>query len=216
MGAIKDLARMSKATRFWRQGLALAGAGFQVPLTIAVGELRRWRFLQRAFVLTAAVAGRPLPIFLADLKQTLNRHEYFNCKRDGVVRLAQIIRNFHGQGFVHGDMVASNLFISNADGRDLSIVLMDNDRTRRYSAWFRQSLWKRNLIQLNRMPLPGITLQDRMRFLRTYLGSRKFTRSDRVLTRWLEAKTRQRRKECDGADPSMNFRQLMRWNGSSA
>ena len=31
-----------------------------MPVTIAVGELRSWRFLQRAFVLTLAVSGQSL------------------------------------------------------------------------------------------------------------------------------------------------------------
>jgi hypothetical protein len=86
---------------------------------------------------------------------------------------------------------------------------MDNDRTRRFPIWLPQRLWRRNLVQLNRMPLPGISLQDRMRFLHAYLNAGKFSVADRKLARWLELKTRQRRKECDGVDPSVNFRRLM-------
>lgn len=216
IGAVKDFCRSSKAFRFWRQGVALASAGFKVPLTIAAGEHRYWGFLKRAFVLTAAVSGRPLPIVLADLAQSSDRRGCFNAKRDGVAQLAQIIREFHRQGFVHGDMIASNLLVADGAGNGPSFFMMDNDRTRRYPAWFRPALWKRNLIQLNRMPLPGITLQDRMRFLRVYLGRQKLTDKDRIFSRWLEAKTRQRRKECDGADPTVDFRQLMRWNGTSS
>jgi hypothetical protein len=93
---------------------------------------------------------------------------------------------------------------------------MDNDRTRQYPLWFSQSLWKRNLIQLNRMPLPGISLQDRMRFLRAYLTRQELSRADRQFASWLEEKTRKRRQECDGVDPTVNFRRLMRWTPGSA
>jgi hypothetical protein len=216
IGAVKDLVRTSKAFRFWRQGLALSAAGFNVPPTMAVGELRRWGFLQRAFVLTGEVAGQPLPKFLHDLAQTPDRRECFTIKRDGVLRLARIIREFHRLGFVHGDLVASNLFISKAAGGDLSVCFMDNDRTRRYPPYLRQSQWKRNLIQLNRMPLRGITLQDRVRFLRAYLARDEFAPVDRRFARWLEIKTRKRRSECNGADASENFRKLMRWKAGSA
>jgi hypothetical protein len=38
LSMFKDLLRGTKARRFWRQGLALSAAGFNVPLTIACGE----------------------------------------------------------------------------------------------------------------------------------------------------------------------------------
>jgi hypothetical protein len=90
---------------------------------------------------------------------------------------------------------------------------MDNDRTRRYPGWIPQQLWRRNLVQLNRFPLPGITLQDRVRFLRYYLGSKLWGKKERRLLDWLEHKTRQRRQECDAVDANQSFRRLMRWPG---
>lgn len=215
-GAFKDLGRASKAFRFWRQGISLAAAGFNAPLTIAAGELRRLRLLDRAFVLTSAIDGQPLPAILTELANVDDRKKALRLKRAGVARLAHLIRRFHSQGFVHGDLVASNLLVSRDSGGEPNFFFMDNDRTRRYPLWFRQSLWKRNLIQLNRMPLPGISLQDRMRFLRAYLGRKKLGRADRQFASWLEEKTRLRRKECDGADPTVNFRKLMRWTPGSA
>ena len=108
--------------------------------------------------------------------------------------------------------MASNILVSQAAREDIEFYFMDNDRTRRFPTWLPQSLWKRNLVQLNRLPLPGISLQDRIRFLQAYLDTGKFSLADRKLAQWLELKTRQRRKECDGADPSGNFRKLMRWS----
>jgi len=216
VGAFKDLGRASKAFRFWRQGLSLSAAGFNVPLTIAAGELRRLRLLERAFVLTSEVDGQPLPAFLTELANVDDRKKVLRLKRVGVAGLADLIRQFHSQGFVHGDLVASNLLVSQDTSGEPTFFFMDNDRTRRYPLWFRQSLWKRNLIQLNRMPLPGISLQDRMRFLRAYLARKERSRADRQFAWWLEEKTRKRRKECDGVDPTVNFRRLMRWTPGSA
>lgn len=210
-GVVKDLCRVSKAFRFWRQGVALSAAGFQVPATVAAGEVRRWRFIERAFVLTAKIDGQPLPAYLADLNHVSDRQKALKLKRAGVVRLAHLIREFHRHGFVHGDMVASNLLISQIGQGELSLFFMDNDRTRHYPKWIHAYLWKRNLIQLNRMPLPGITLQDRIWFLRAYLDRNLSSHGDRGLMRWLEGKTRKRRQECDGVDPTVNFRKLMRW-----
>ena len=210
---IKGIFRPSKAFRFWRQGVALASAGFNVPETIGAGEVRRFRVVRRSFVLTAKVDGQPLPVFLADL---VNTRERLTTKRNGLLKLARLIQRLHRHGFVHGDLIASNLLVAAADGRELSFYFMDNDRTHWFPHWLPHSLWKRNLIQLNRMPLPGITLQDRMRFLCAYFGRSQLSRYEREFARWIENKTRQRRHECDGADPTLSFRKLMHWNADVA
>lgn len=208
--AVKDVFRISMASRAWRQGLALSAAGFNVPLTIAAGEQRRFRFLQRAFLLTQKIDGHPAHLFLRRLIERGERN-LFDAKRGGLREVAALTRALHKQGFVHGDLVASNIFVADT-GKVPGFYFMDNDRTRRYPSWVPQSLWKRNLIQLNRMPLPGISLQDRMRFFHAYLGSQKLTKRERTLAKWLERKTRRRRHECDGVDPTGDFRRLMQWS----
>lgn len=132
------------------------------------------------------------------------------------MKLARLIQRLHRHGFVHGDLIASNLLVAAANGRELSFYFMDNDRTHWFPHWLPHSLWKRNLIQLNRMPLPGITLQDRMRFLCAYFGQSQLSRYEREFARWIENKTRQRRHECDGVDPTLSFRKLMHWNADVA
>jgi hypothetical protein len=205
----KDALRHSKALHAWRLGLALHKAGFAAPLTIAAGEQRRWWFLRRAFLVTQKVDGQPAHLFLRE--RFPPEHEMpLAAKRAGLRQAADLLRRFHRAGFVHGDLVATNLFVTAADG-DVSFYFMDNDRTRRYPSWLPQFFWKRNLIQLNRMPLPRITLQDRMRFFKAYLNIRKITSSERALAQWLERRTRRRREECDGIDGSGDFRRLMRW-----
>jgi hypothetical protein len=210
--AVKDVFRISRAFRAWRVSLALGKAGFDVPFTVAAGEQRRCRFLCRAFILTRKIDAQPVHAFLA--RFTRRKDEWtLVAKRAELQRVANLIRRFHENGFVHGDLVASNLLVGDASGGDRAIYFMDNDRTRRYPGQAPQVLLKRNLIQLNRMPLPGITLQDRLRFLLAYLSKRRLARSERRLARWFERKTRQRRHECDGVDPRGDFRRLMRWPG---
>lgn len=210
--ALKDLFRQSKPIRFWRQGIALHESGFHTPLTIAVGEQRHCGLVRRAFVLTESIDGRAIPDFL--LRRGAGRGDTKGLARkwDDIRLFARLVRRFHQVGFVHGDMIASNILVSETASGSMTFYFMDNDRTRRFASWLPQSLWKRNLVQLNRMPLAGISLQDRMRFLHAYLDADKFSVADRKLARWLESKTRKRRKECDGVDPSVNFRKLMRWS----
>ena len=211
IAALKDLFRRSKAFRFLRQSVALEQAGFDVPITIAAGEARRFRLLLRAFTVTAGIHGQSIPDFLQNYVSASSGTVTFAEKRDSIKRLAEQVRRFHALGFIHGDLVPSNILISDKDEIARRFYFMDNDRTRRYPCRPLQWLWKRNLVQLNRFPLPGISLQDRMRFFCCYLGHRELRAADRRLLRWLEVKTRQRRKECDAVDATIDFRKLMRW-----
>lgn len=208
---VKDLFRVSKAFRALKQGEALSQNGFRVPSVVAAGERRAYRYLERAFVLSLGVKGSTLPMFLRDNFPAPLDVASLKRKREYLTRLATEIRRFHGLGFVHGDLTPYNIFVESA-GCSVTFAFMDNDRTRRYPGWVPQGLWKRNLVQLNRFILPGITLQDRMRFLRAYLGELRNKR-ERRLIRWLERNTRKRWLERNELASQVSFRELLRWNG---
>lgn len=213
LSAFKDFFRDSKALRALKQGESLRGEGFATPMPVAAGEERNFRFLGRAFLLTVAVEGSPLPLFLQECSLTPLGVNGLREKREALQQLALEIRRLHQSGFVHGDLIPSNILVCSDESR-VTFSYMDNDRTRRYPPWLPQALWRRNLVQLNRFVLPGISLQDRMRFLRFYLGRGEWGKRGRRLGRWLEETTRRRRRECDRVEaPRASFRELMRWNG---
>jgi serine/threonine protein kinase len=214
-GAFKDRFRPSKARQALRAGAALAAAHFNAPIGIAAGERRKLGSLRSSFLLTEPVPGMSLPDFLRARYSAGPEPASWPAKRAAMQQLAQEIRRLHDLGFVHGDLVATNIFVAQSDGGALTFTLMDNDRTRVYGRILPNALWKRNLVQLNRLPLPGITLQDRMRFLRAYLGTALQSQSSRSLARWLERKTRQRRWQCDAAQSAGSFRSLMRWRAGA-
>jgi hypothetical protein len=214
--ALKDLFRDSKALRALKQGLALSRFGFHAPPALAAGEERTFGALGRAFLLTREITAAPLAAALRKYcAPPLDRHGV-RKKRQWLKQLALETGRLHRRGFVHGDLVASNILARlEADG-GATFFYMDNDRTRRYPAWFPHRLWRRNLVQLNRIVLPGISLQDRMRFLRIYLGETSWAKREYRLIRWLEKKTRERRRECEHVEAEVSFRELMRWNGPFA
>lgn len=214
-GRLKDLLRDSKALRALKQGEALARNGFHAPRAIAAGEERSRGLLTRAFLVTAEIEAAPLAAVLRDqFAPPLDRMRLAK-KRAWLKKLALETRRLHELGFVHGDLVPSNIF-ARTEREEVTFFYMDNDRTRRYPPWMPQRLWRRNLVQLNRFVLPGISLQDRMRFLRSYLGEGPWTKGERRLIRWLELRTRQRRRECEQIETPVSFRELMRWNGPFA
>ncbi|HWO43599.1 MAG TPA: lipopolysaccharide kinase InaA family protein [Candidatus Eisenbacteria bacterium] len=209
-GRLKELFRKSKALRALRQGVELDAAGFNVPLAVAAGEKRKLMLLKSAFLVTVAIAGAPLTVFLSERWRPRASPEDIGEKRRAIAALADEIRRFHRLGFVHGDLVPSNILVA-ADGRAARFYFMDNDRTGRYPSWWPLRRWRRNLVQLNRLPLAGISLQDRMRFLRSYLEKNgRWRAEERYLISWLERKTR-RRRMADRAGGSASFREIMRW-----
>jgi Lipopolysaccharide kinase (Kdo/WaaP) family len=213
-GAFKDCFRCSKAVHTLLIAESLMEAGFNVPVAICAGEERYAKVLRRSFLVSLAVEGCSLPDFLCDQFNALTRALPLRRKHEMLRQLAREIRRFHDQGFVHGDLVPGNIFVA-LDGHGLArFCFMDNDRTRRYPTWLGHRLWRRNLVQLNRFPLAGISLQDRMRFFHAYVNLRKIESEERKLLRWLEEKTRQRRRECDAVDASGSFRKLMRWEAT--
>jgi serine/threonine protein kinase len=209
--ALKDIFRSSRAVRSMHQAAALREFNFNAPFTLAAGEKREHGLLRKAFVLTLGVNGQSLPVLLKEHCSGVTQLTLLD-KRDGLKQLATEVRRLHELGFVHGDLLPTNILVSRTEGKANRFFFMDNDRTRRYPKWMPQLLWRRNLVQLNRLPLPGITLQDRMRFLSHYLDLQEWGKNERRLLSWLEHNTRKRRKECDSVDGSGSFRKLMRWD----
>lgn len=190
-GRIKDLLRDSKALRALKQTEALARLGFHAPPALVAGEERSAGALGRAFLLTREIAARPLAASLRERFAPPLDRSGVKTKRQWIAELAREIRRLHRYGFVHGDLVASNLFVAGADGRPV-FFYMDHDRTRRYPRGLPHRLWRRNLVQLNRFALPGISLRDRLRFLRFYLGAAAAPKKALRLGRWIEGETLRR------------------------
>jgi tRNA A-37 threonylcarbamoyl transferase component Bud32 len=192
--SLKDLFRRSKAFRALRQGQALRRNGFEVPVTVVAGERRRLGFIRLAFLLAHAVEGVSLPVFLRTHSALSLDGGRLKTKRAALRQLALEVRCMHQLGFVHGDLIPSNILIRQ-EPTGIRIISIDHDRTRRYPPWFPQGFWKRNLVQLNRFNLPGISVRDRIRFLRHYLGCRSLGQRERRLARWLDRRTKERRRE---------------------
>lgn len=218
---LKDMVRASKARHAMRMSDALAAAGFVVPRVLAAGEERRGPLLRGAWVVTAALDGRPLAERVAALtagrahEAPDGRRRLLATKRRLLASLGTCVGRLHAAGFVAGDLVAPNVWGVETGG-DVAIALLDHDRTRRGAApapWVRA---RRNLVQLNRLALGGIVMTDRLRVYRAYAATRGWSRAAaRRRLPWVVAKTIERRRRFDGVQDAATrgFRQLMRAPG---
>jgi tRNA A-37 threonylcarbamoyl transferase component Bud32 len=216
---LKDMLRPSKARHVACVSAELAAAGFDVPRVLAVAEQRRGPVLVGAWVATAALDGVPIAERLADLARrcvaatTTEARVILAEKRRVLGALGAAVARLHARGFVAGDLVPTNVWLTRATGATDAIAFLDHDRTcagRAPAPWRRA---RRNLVQLNRLVLTGVVATDRARVYRAYVAGRGWTRAGaRRRLRWIVAKTIARRRRFDGvADAAaLGFRRLMR------
>jgi hypothetical protein len=187
------------ARRAFGMHRALAGAGFVAPEVALVG----WD-TGEGVLITRDAGGVALLEALAE-RSGLD-------KRRLLASLGAEVARLHRAGFVPGDLVPSNVLVRGED-----LVLLDHDRTRRS----RTLVWwhgRRNLVQLGRFVVPGLTLTDRARVVAAYAAARGWrARRRRRLARWLVEKITARRARVDGIDGgtanAVGFRALMRSGG---
>jgi hypothetical protein len=191
-----------RALRAHRMACALARAGFGAPETLVVGTRG-----DEGVLVTREVEGRGLLDALAERARGA-----VAAKRVLLRALGAEVGRLHAAGFVHGDLVPSNVLVGSE-----GFVFVDHDRTRRA----RLLVWwhgRRNLVQLGRFVAAGVTLADRARVLDAYARARGLgRRGRRRLAGWLVRTTTARRCRVDriphDAAAHAGFRELMRSGG---
>jgi aminoglycoside phosphotransferase (APT) family kinase protein len=180
-------------------GRALAAAGFGAPTALLVATRGR-----AGLLVTREVGGEDLLAAAAHAPPAARR---------GLLRaLGAEVGRLHAAGFVHGDLVPANVRV-----RDGRFIFLDHDRTRR-SRLVVLLAARRNLVQLGRFVVPGVTLAGRARVLDAYARARGLgRRARRRLAAWVIAKTIARRCAIDAIPPAeaarAGFAALMRSGG---
>ena len=190
-----------RAWRAFRMGEALGAAGFRAPETVLVASRGG-----AGLLVTRDVGGEELLAAAARLGAEKAP------KRRLLRRLGAEVARLHAAGFVHGDLVPTNVRVCGD-----AFVFLDNDRTRR-SALLVALTARRNLVQLGRFVVPRLTATDRARVLVAYAAGRGLGRARRRrLASWLVGKIIARRCAIDRIPPDAasraGFRQLMRSGG---
>jgi lipopolysaccharide kinase (Kdo/WaaP) family protein len=129
---------------------ALNREGFATPRILMLGTEAE---SGREMIVTARVAGTLLPRNLA------MAHDALTHKRKMLRALGATVARMHRAGYLHGDLTPYNVFVAS----DLTFTFIDHERTRRtlLSRFERPRL--RNLVQLGRFDLRGLSNTDRMR-----------------------------------------------------
>lgn len=160
LGRIKRLVRGGRAAHVARIVGALTDAGFAAPPILLRGEDRATG--RELMVAPRAAGDGPLRALVR-----LGANPAGRARKRAVLRaLGAEIARLHRCGFVHGDLTPFNIFIVPAEPP--RFVFIDHERTRRAFWLGRRRRMLRNLVQLGRFAMPGVTATDRMRVLCGY------------------------------------------------
>jgi hypothetical protein len=154
---IKRLLRGNAGARVARITRELAGAGLEAPAILLHGADRASR---REIIVTHRADGHG-PLKTLSLLAGSTAH-----KRMILRALGREVARLHRGGFVHGDLTPFNILFR--CGEPPGFTFLDHERTRRNLMLALKRRQMRNLVQLGRFALPGITRADRMRFYRAY------------------------------------------------
>lgn len=171
LGAIKRLIRGSRAAHVARICSALHDLDFSVPRVILCGEETA---SGRAMLVTPRADGTPLSSYLGEPRDDTRKREILEA-------LGREIARLHRAGYIHGDLTPYNVFL--ASGDPLRFTFIDHDRTRVAFIAGRCRRQLRNLVQLLRFDLPGLTTNDRMRVLDAWAGGFGVRRRDALMRR---------------------------------
>jgi hypothetical protein len=170
---LKHILRGSASARVARITARLLAAGLSAPPIWMRGR--------------APADGRELIVTpRAEGRGPLNTLEALSLieKRAVLRALGAEIARMHRAGFVHGDLTPFNIFaVCEGPPR---FIFLDHERTRHNFLLGRRRRALRNLVQLGRFKLPGMTRTDRLRILFGYAVAMK-SRNARKLARRVAA-----------------------------
>jgi heptose I phosphotransferase len=161
----------------------LNSTGISTPKTVAFGYENKNGFEQRCFIITenlydSVSLEKQLPECFDDLT---GKHRQ-RC--EFIVQLANFVKRFHNSGLRHRDLYLSHIFLSQSGELfliDLQRVFKPTILSERYRV--------KDIAQLH-YSTPGdkVSCADRIRFYKSYTGSKKLTNSDKIFIKKVKAK----------------------------
>jgi tRNA A-37 threonylcarbamoyl transferase component Bud32 len=183
--------RRGKGRNEAKRSRELESIGVPTITPIALGELRKRKFLFENYLVTKEITGTiPLDEFV--LKRLAEHPEPARTmiRRSLSTQLAVMTARLHNEGLTHIDFHPGNLLVQFDETGSPSLVMIDLDALRRT----RRLSWKnarKNLALLDHFFWVRFSYRDRYRFVRTYLKHRDRQPPDaRRFAREIERSTR--------------------------
>ena len=165
------LGRASKAVREWESYTAFAECGVRCAERIAAGEQRDvLGRLLRAFLITRAVPGsKTLTEFVEQDCANRSLPGIRSQRNQVLVELAAMTRRIHERGFFHNDLYWRNILVTRAADGAPELWWIDCPRGQ-HARFHREHRRVKDLACLDRMASHHCTRNERLDFVRAYLG----------------------------------------------
>ena len=189
--SLKSIIFGSLANRAHKAETMLAQNGFDVPVTIAIGESISGLFHSESFSVTLGIENTKRAVDIARQTREITTPEQLAGFRDLVHNFGRTIGKMHAKRIFHGDLRFGNVLLR-PEGASWRFFFIDNVRTKKFVLlpfWLRV----KNLVQLNLSACGFLSRTDRMRFFTEYCartGTGKKT--GKVLIKAVLRKTRRR------------------------
>lgn len=182
--ALKARIRGGRASNVLRITTALQRNGFNTAQVVLKGKHER---SGRTMLASLRAEGVALPDLLA------RESDSKDYKRALMRALGSEVARLHRCGFVHGDLTPYNIFVVQTEPP--RFVFLDHDRTRSGFPAGRRYRQLRNLVQLGRFDLPGLTNTGRLAFFHAYAAGVGHVRDRAMLRRVAGMLARRKRKD---------------------
>jgi tRNA A-37 threonylcarbamoyl transferase component Bud32 len=168
---LKAFFRGSRARRAWKAGLNLLEREIATPKIYSYGEKISCCFPTRNFLVTDFIPeANGVYTFIKTHYIVPLTWDTTRQKRALIFALGKFIGTLHAKGIFHGDLRLDNIIFTQTSEYQYDFYLIDNERNRFFRTDLPKSLREKNLIQINTVALPQITLTDRLRFFKAYLN----------------------------------------------
>ena len=157
----KNLFRGSRCHRARLQGKILKQKGFHSPAILCWGKKGR-----RHFMVMEGVNAPGLFDFIRKHWEPPLAKEEVHAKRKLIEQLGEEIGRLHKEGICHGDLRLNNILVRQTD-KEIHFYLIDNERNHCFGKIPKRCI-KKNLVQVNMIFPPHVTVRDRLRFFRAY------------------------------------------------
>jgi serine/threonine-protein kinase RIO1 len=192
----KERLRESKPRRAFKISQELSAHGFMTPTTLVCGENANHDIYSGILVIEklAFVDLSHLP----ELFSPSYSPQRLIFKKTLATTLGQEMGKLHNLGYVHGDLVVTNILVDPENPS--TIVFIDHDRSTCVPALLREHFQIRNLIQVNRHVIKGVNHCDRLRAFLTYANTRGWSSAHtqkvmrRIATRTLRRRLQRAQK----------------------
>jgi hypothetical protein len=191
LASLKAVFAGSLAACCYKAEMMMAQNGFDVPVTIAIGESWSGPFHSESFSVTIGIENTTRAIDIARQARHFKTHEQIAGFQDLTRNFGITIGKMHANGIVHGDLRFGNVLFK-PEGASWRFFFIDNARTQK-SMLLHPWLRVKNLVQLNLSTYGLLRRTDRMRFFIEYCNRAGISKKSRKsLLKTVLKKTRRR------------------------